>query len=144
MKKIYKILSLVTLIGTLVSCNAILEENPVGLATAESYYATPKGVEDGLKATYTPLRSFYGQEPAFFLTVTGTDMYTNGFGGATNNPDYNNYSPNFLGSSAYVKTIWDNFYVGINQANAVVGRAPKVTGLSEACLLYTSPSPRDS
>ncbi len=59
-------------------------------------------------------------------------MYTNGFGGATNNPDYNNYSPNFLGSSAYVKTIWDTFYVGINQANAVVGRAPKVTGLSES------------
>ena len=132
MKKIFNILSLVALAGTLTSCNDILVENPVGLATAESYYSTSKGIEDGLKATYTPLRKFYGREPAFFLTVTGTDMYTNGFGGATNNPDYNNYSPNFLGSSAYVKTIWDNFYVGINQANAVVGRAPKVNGLSES------------
>ncbi len=132
MKKNYILLSLLSLLVFLTSCNDILEENPVGLATAESYYSTPKGIEDGLKATYTTLRGFYGNEYAFFLTVTGTDMYTNGFGGATNNPDYNNYSPNFLGSSGYVKTIWDNFYVGINQANAVIGRAPKVVGLSEA------------
>jgi starch-binding outer membrane protein, SusD/RagB family len=132
MKKIYTILSLFSLAGVLTSCNDILVENPVGLATAESYYSTPKGIDDGLKATYSTLRGFYGLEYAFFLTVTGTDMYTNGFGGATNNPDYNNYSPNFLGSSGYVKTIWDNFYVGINQANAVIGRAPKVNGLNES------------
>ena len=132
MKKIYAIISLVILAGLLTSCNDILEENPVGLATAESYYSTQKGIEDGLKATYSPLRKFYGQEYSFFLTVTGTDMYTNGFGGATNFPDYNNYSPNFLGSSAFVKTIWDNFYVGINQANAVIGRARKVNSLSES------------
>lgn len=132
MKKIYTIISLLLIAGVLISCNDLLVENPVGLATADSYYSTPKGIEDGLKATYTPLRNFYGREHSFFLTVTGTDMYTNGFGGATNNPDYNNYSPNFLGSSAYVKTIWDNFYVGINQANAVIGRAPKVAGLNAA------------
>ncbi|HEV7350309.1 RagB/SusD family nutrient uptake outer membrane protein [Telluribacter sp.] len=132
MKKNYILFSLLSVFVLLTSCNDILEENPVGLATAESYYATPKGIEDGLKATYSTLRRFYGLEYAFFLTVTGTDMYTNGFGGATNNPDYNNYSPNFLGSSAYVKTIWDTFYVGINQANAVVSRAPRVVGLSEA------------
>jgi starch-binding outer membrane protein, SusD/RagB family len=132
MKKKYSILSLLSFVAILTACNDILEENPVGLATAESYYSTPKGIEDGLKATYTSLRGFYGLEYAFFLTVTGTDMYTNGFGGATNNPDYNNYSPNLLGSSAYVKNIWDNFYVGINQANAVIGRAPKVAGLSES------------
>ncbi|RDB07970.1 RagB/SusD family nutrient uptake outer membrane protein [Runella aurantiaca] len=130
MKKISTIISLLLIAGVLISCNDLLVENPVGLATADSYYSTPKGIEDGLKATYTPLRNFYGREHSFFLTVTGTDMYTNGFGGATNNPDYNNYSPNFLGSSAYVKTIWDNFYVGINQANAVIGRAPKVAGLN--------------
>lgn len=132
MKKNYILISLLSLLTILTSCNDILEENPVGLATAESYYATPKGIEDGLKATYSSLRKFYGLEYAFFLTVTGTDMYTNGFGGATNNPDYNNYSPNLLGSSAFVKTIWDTFYVGINQANAVISRAPKVAGLSEA------------
>ncbi|PWJ55048.1 putative outer membrane starch-binding protein [Dyadobacter jejuensis] len=131
MKKILYIISVFTITGIFTSCNGLLEENPLGLATAESYYATPKGIEDGLKATYSPLRNFYGKEAGFFLTVTGTDMYTNGFGGATNNPDYNNYSQNFLGTSGYVKNIWDNFYVGINQANAVIGRAPQVEGISE-------------
>lgn len=121
-----------TLIFGLFACQGILEENPVGLATAESYYSTSKGIEDGLKATYTPLRGFYGRQEAYFLTVTGTDMYTNGFGGATNTPDINNYSPNFLGSHNYVRVIWDNFYVGINQANAVISRAPKVQGMNEA------------
>ncbi|WP_373512666.1 RagB/SusD family nutrient uptake outer membrane protein, partial [Persicitalea sp.] len=127
-----KTLCALALLAGLLSCQGILEENPVGLATAESYYSTPQGIEDALKATYTPLREFYGQQEAYFLTVTGTDMYTNGFGGATNIPDINNYSPNFLGSHAFVRNIWDNFYVGINQANAVIGRAPKVSGLNEA------------
>ena len=127
----YSLCAFALLFG-LFSCQDILEENPVGLATAESYYSTPKGIEDGLKATYTPLRRFYGREEAFFLTVTGTDMWTDGFGGVTNHPNYNSYTPNFLGNDGYVKIIWDNFYVGINQANAVIERAPKVTGLSDA------------
>lgn len=132
MKNIKQFTCAFALLLGLFSCQDILEENPVGLATAESYYATPKGIEDGLKATYTPLRRFYGREEAFFLTVTGTDMWTDGFGGVTNHPDYNSYTPNFLGNNNFVRIIWDNFYVGINQANAVVERAPKVAGLSDA------------
>lgn len=131
MKPLKYLLTAVCLI-TVSACQGILEENPVGLATAESYYATPKGIEDGLKATYTTLRTFYGQQEAFFLTLTGTDLFTNGFGGVTNSPDINNYSANFLGTNAFVTTIWNNFYTGINQANAVIGRAPDVGGLSEA------------
>ncbi|GAB2788728.1 RagB/SusD family nutrient uptake outer membrane protein [Rhabdobacter roseus] len=118
------------LLLSLSSCQEILEENPVGLATADSHYATPKGLEDGLKATYSYLRGFYGREEAFFLTITGTDIFTNGFGGVTNYPDINNYSPNFLGTNAFVTSVWNNFYRGINQANAVIGRAPAVSGLS--------------
>lgn len=132
MKNSNYILWVTLLLIGLFSCQSILEETPVGLATAESYYSTPGGLEDGLKAAYTPLRRFYGREEAFFLTVNGTDMFTNGFGGVTNYPDINNYSANFLGSNAFVTAVWDNFYVGINQANAVINRAPGVAGLTEA------------
>lgn len=132
MKNVNSILSLTLLLVGLFSCQSVLEETPVGLATADSYYSTPGGLEDGLKAVYTPLRRFYGREEAFFLTVTGTDMFTNGFGGVTNYPDINNYSANFLGSNAFVRAVWDNFYVGINQANAVINRAPGVAGVTEA------------
>ncbi|TDE12820.1 RagB/SusD family nutrient uptake outer membrane protein [Dyadobacter psychrotolerans] len=131
MNKIKYILISIIFLGSFSACNDILEENPVGLATAESYYATPKGIEDGLKAVYTTLRKFYGQEESFFLTVTGTDVFTNGFGGVTNSPDINNYSVNLLGTNAMITAVWNNFYIGINQANAVISRAPKVQGLSE-------------
>lgn len=132
MKKINFTLCLTVLFAGFFSCQDILKEAPVGLATADSYYSTPNGLEDGLKAAYTPLRRFYGREEAFFLTVTGTDMFTNGFGGVTNYPDINNYSANFLGANAFTTAVWDNFYVGINQANAVINRAPAVAGMTEA------------
>jgi hypothetical protein len=132
MKKLTYLFISALLLITVTSCNDILEEKPVGLATAESYYATPKGLEDGLKATYSTLRLFYGKQESFFLTVTGTDVFTNGFGGVTNFPDINNYSANLLGTNAMITTIWNNFYIGINQANAVINRAPTVEGLTDS------------
>ena len=57
------------------SCNEILTEDPVSLATSDSYYVTERGIEDGLKASYTTLRDFYGQQNGFFLPVTGTDIF---------------------------------------------------------------------
>lgn len=114
----------------LFSCEEILVEDPVSLATAEGYYTTENGIEDGLKAAYTTLRSFYGQEDGFFLTVTGTDIFTNGFGGIANNPHINNYSANFLGTSATVTNIWNQFYIGINQCNAVIDRVPHIAGMN--------------
>ena len=113
------------------SCNEILTEDPVSLATSDSYYVTERGIEDGLKASYTTLRRFYGQQNGFFLTVTGTDIFTNGFGGIANNPDINNYSSNFLGTNSTVTNVWNALYVGVNQCNTVVSKIPDVTGISE-------------
>lgn len=129
MKNIFKIFGIAFLLG-LSACDEILVEDPVSLATADGYYLTPAGIEDGLKASYTTLRSFYGQQNGYFLTVTGTDIFTNGFGGIANNPHINNYSPNFLGTSGTVTNIWNNLYVGVNQCNTVVNRVQDVTGVS--------------
>ena len=114
------------------SCNDILTENPVSLTTADSYYSTPKGLEDGLKSAYSPLRSFYGQEQGFYLTETGTDIFTYGVGGVSNKPYINDYSANFLGTDAFITKVWEVFYVGINQCNAIIGRAPKTEGITSA------------
>lgn len=109
------------------SCTGLLKEDPVSLATANGYYTTAVGLRDGLKAAYTPLRSHYGTQGAFFLTVVGTDIYTNGFGGTRNNPSFNTYDQNLLGSHGYFATLWNAFYEGINQCNTVVGRAPAIS-----------------
>ena len=108
------------------SCTDLLIEDPVSLATANGYYTTAVGLRDGLKAAYTPLRSHYGTQGAFFITVVGTDIYTNGFGGTRNNPSFNTYDQNLLGSHAYFRNLWNAFYEGINQCNTVVGRAPDI------------------
>ena len=131
MKHLPKAICLISMLILTCSCEDILKENPKSLATADIYYTTPKGITDGMKAAYTPLRSFYGQEQGFFLTVTGTDIFTNGFGGIANSPDINNYSPNLLGTNAMITTVWNNFYIGINQCNTIVGRTPAVQGLAE-------------
>ncbi|HSI78889.1 MAG TPA: RagB/SusD family nutrient uptake outer membrane protein [Lunatimonas sp.] len=112
------------------SCQTILEETPVSLATADGYYATPKGIEDGLKAAYTNLRNF-ANEDFMFVTEIGTDIWTNGFGGVTNAPEINDYSPNLLGINGKITAVWNNLYTGINQANTIVSRVNDVAGLSE-------------
>ena len=130
MKNIYNLVVL-GLAMALVSCSHVLEEDPLSLATPDSHYTTESGIEDGLKASYTALRSLYGQESGFFLTVTGTDIFTNGFGGIANNPHINNYSANFLGTSATVTAVWDALYKGVNQCNTVIARVSSVPGLSD-------------
>ncbi len=131
MKKLFKFIYFISLIYILAGCEDILKEEPVSLTTADSYYSTPKGIEDGLKAAYSPLRSFYGQEQGFYLTVTGTDLFTYGVGGMTNKPYINDYTANFLGTDAFVTGVWNTFYVGINQCNAIVERTPAVKGLTD-------------
>jgi starch-binding outer membrane protein, SusD/RagB family len=113
------------------SCQSILEETPVSLATADGYYATPKGIEDGLKAVYTNLRNL-ANEDFMFVTEIGTDIFTNGFGGVTNAPEINDYSPNLLGINGKITSVWNNFYIGINQANTIISRVNGVNGLTDA------------
>lgn len=113
------------------ACNYLLEEDPVSLATGDSYYSTAVGLQDGVKACYPPLRSYWGPEGAFYLTVIGTDINTNGFGGNKNNPSFNNYDQNLLGTHSFFSIIWDNFYKGINQCNTIITRATDVEDMSE-------------
>ncbi|MEM6844787.1 MAG: RagB/SusD family nutrient uptake outer membrane protein [Bacteroidota bacterium] len=130
MKNTYKIITLILTLAVSAACEEVIVEDPVGLATADGYYPTVQGIEDGLRATYTPLRRFYGRQEGFFLTVTGTDIFTNGFGGIANAPDINNYSPNLLGTNNFITLVWNQFYTGINQANTVIERAPDIEALS--------------
>ena len=131
MKNIYRTLFIVLTLTLNLACEDVLLEDPVSLATADGYYTTAQGIEDGLRAAYSPLRRFYGRQEGFFLTVTGTDIFTNGFGGVANAPDINNYSANLLGTNSMITTVWDAFYIGINQTNTIIGRTPEISGMNE-------------
>jgi len=113
------------------ACNNFLEEDPVSLATADSYYSTKDGLQDGLNGCYPYLRNYYGTEGIFFVTEVGTDINTNAYGGVKNHPSFNTYDQNLNSTSSFFTSFWDSFYKGINQCNTVVNRAPDVDGLSE-------------
>lgn len=108
------------------SCKNILEEEIVSGITAD-YYNTAAGFEDGVRASYEPLRSWYGTQRGFTLTVFGTDTYTKGADGDFK--PVNDYeTPSLISgtSSNYFRESWNFFYQAINTTNTVIGRAPVV------------------
>ncbi len=127
MKNLFKVLLITCLIFTVSSCEDFLIEQPKSTVTADDYYTTLEGLDNGVKSAYSKLRGFYGSEAAFFMTLPGTDIWTLGFGGITNLPDLGLYSANLLGSNNLITRIWDNFYEGINQCNAVIQRSENIS-----------------
>lgn len=132
-KNIKKLIQLSFVLILLVhsACDSYLEEDPVSLATADSYYSTIEGLQDGLNGCYPYLRNYYGTEGIFFVTEIGTDINTNGYGGVKNHPSFNTYDQNLNSTSNFFTTFWNSFYKGINQCNTIVKRAPGVNGVSE-------------
>lgn len=119
MKKIYTVIAGVIVLFT--SCKKLLEEdvrNPI----SNLYYNTPSGVEDGVKASYSYLRKWYGnsQETAW-LTNYG-DEYTNGSGEGS----INDYSVALNPSSTYIRGPWSSMYTAINTCNSVLKSAETV------------------
>jgi starch-binding outer membrane protein, SusD/RagB family len=119
MKKILMLFCGLALVSQ--SCQDTLEEEVVSNVTPE-YYNTPGGFEDAVKASYEPLRSWYGPQKGFTLTVFGTDTYTKGADGGYK--FVNDYTPNLNAGVDYIRDTWNDFYRGINTINTVIDRAP--------------------
>lgn len=111
------------------SCsNSVLDEEVIS-NIGNDYLNTPTGFNDGVNATYSYLRQFYGTETGNNLTTFGTDIYTNGADGSFKY--MNTYDGQFDSRSGSINDVWNNMYVGINSANAVIARAPDVTGVAD-------------
>lgn len=115
-----------------VSCSKdALDENVISNVGTE-YLNTAAGFNDGVRAAYSTLRSWYGTERGNNLTIFGTDTYTNGSDGSWK--FMNQYTAQFDPRTAILQEVWDQFYRGINVCNAIVERAPNVTGLDATVL----------
>ncbi len=106
------------------ACKDVLEEEIISGITPE-YYTTPAGFEDAVKASYEPLRTWYGTQRGFTLTVFGTDTYTKGADGGYK--FVNDYTPNLNAGVDYFRDLWNDFYRAINTTNTVIDRAPTAT-----------------
>ena len=118
--KLYIILFFVLAMGSQ-SCQDFLTEELVSDVSASSYYTTAAGFEDAVKATYWWNKRFFGPERGFTMSVFGTDTYTEGADGG--HKVLNRYDGGLNPQQGFVRATWNDFYRGINQANAVINRS---------------------
>ncbi|MDR7130768.1 hypothetical protein J2X69_003125 [Algoriphagus sp. 4150] len=119
-------------LSAMASCDGFLQEDVVS-QIGNDYLNTPKGLNDGINAAYSSMRAWYGSERGNNLTTFGTDIFTNGADGSWKFMNF--YTNQFDSQNGHVREVWDEFYRGINTCNAVIERAPNVTGLSEEVVL---------
>ncbi len=126
-----------TLISTFVAaallalpaCDSYLEEELVSNVSSATYYPTPAGFQDAVKAAYSFTKPFYGVERGYSMTVFGTDTYTNGADGSFKG--INLYDGQLNPTDDIIEGTWRDHYRGINQANAVVDRSATLEGVTE-------------
>ena len=128
----HKIIVMAALLTAMIlpsSCNKDALNEKLISNIGNDYLNTTAGFNDGVKAAYASLRSWYGTERACNLTVFGTDTYQNGADG--NWKFMNTYDPQFDPRTGILQEVWDEFYRGINTSNAVIDRSANVTGLTD-------------
>jgi starch-binding outer membrane protein, SusD/RagB family len=121
MKKIFVLLGMAFII-VLAGCNKKLIEEPKSILVPE-FFKTSQGLESGLDAAYAGMRSFWGNQNLFTVTVIGTDGFMRGVDG---NSDINLYSSNYTPSQGTIGSIWKDAYTFINTCNGIVDNVPDV------------------
>jgi hypothetical protein len=111
------------------SCDKYLEEKQVS-DVAASYYGNAAGVEDAVEGAYSFMKYIFTNERSFSMTTFGTDTHTNGADGGYKS--FNYYDNGLASNVDILQQVWQNTYRGINQANAVIDRAPQATDMVEA------------
>jgi hypothetical protein len=124
------VISIVLVTLTIQSCDNYLKENLVSDVSANQYYTTAAGLEDGVDATYQFMKYVYSNERAYTLTVFGTDTYTNGADGGFKG--FNFYDATLRSDQSILQEMWQWCYRGVNQANAVIGRSVGVKDMTAA------------
>lgn len=123
--KISLSLSLICAIFLCTSCEDLLVETPKSIAV-ETFYNTESEVDGAVAAIYSPLKTVYGTE-YIPLLESSTDYHMGGGSYAPNSEFQGLNSTNITRSG----TKWDNFYLGIRNANLVIQNVPKGALLSD-------------
>ena len=128
-KKSLKIFGLLAFMMVGQSCEDVLKETVIS-NIGNDYINTAKGFGDAVKAAYSSLRNYYGTQQGLTVTEYGTDLFATGADGGYKG--FHFYDAQLQPTVDYLALIWDETYRGINTCNAVIERAPKVTGISDA------------
>jgi starch-binding outer membrane protein, SusD/RagB family len=123
--KIRQLMVWVLALAGLAAC-VDLSEQLVGTVTT-TLFTTPAGLEAAVNGNYAQLRDFFGREESFAVTEFGTDLTSNGDQGGYQFE--NTYAAGLNASAPHYQFPWQSFYRGINTSNAVIERAPAVSGM---------------
>lgn len=107
------------------SCEDLLIESPKSIAV-ETFYNTEAEVDGAVAAIYSPLKTIFSSE-YIPLHESSTDYHLGGGSYAPNSEFQGLNSTNITRAG----TKWDNFYLGIRNANLVIQNVPKGVGLSD-------------
>jgi hypothetical protein len=102
------------------SCSKQLDEYNPGGATADAVWSTPQGFITAVNAAYQSQRYWYGKEDGVFMSETGTDIWIN-----QSQQKYANQVSQYnglAGTVGYINNTWKNWWIGVNQCNAGIGR----------------------
>ncbi|MCM4164577.1 MULTISPECIES: RagB/SusD family nutrient uptake outer membrane protein [unclassified Arenibacter] len=131
--KKWKVLISCILVFSAVACSDFLDEDPLSVQTANSYYVNEEGFEDLVRAAYPLWRDIIQDRT---LVLRGTDMFSAGTwdDAATNQgqgPPEDAYDTGFGAGFEPLGTLWNLLYREINRANTVIDRADAVVGMDD-------------
>lgn len=128
-------ISLIVIIGAGCKQSFLTEVNP-GNRTTDNYYTSTAGFESLTTSCYPLLRDIAQQRT---LNFTGTDVFAQAGWGPVYfkqpNPlgsAFDQYDIRLNASLGELQTLWDYLFREINRCNAVVTRAPDVTGMADS------------
>lgn len=111
------------------SCKDLLDEKVIS-SIGDDYLNTAAGFNSSVNAAYSSLRNYYGQERGLSMTEYGTDLYSAGADGSFKG--FHFYDSQLIGTVSIIQEVWEELYKGINTCNAVIDRAPNITGVADA------------
>ncbi len=129
LKKSFTILCMSAVLLTGQGCKDLLEEKVIS-SIGDDYLNTTAGFNSTVNAAYSSLRSFYGTERGLSMTEYGTDLYSAGADGSFKG--FHFYDSQLIGTVSIIQELWEETYKGINTCNAVIDRAPTITGVADA------------
>lgn len=114
--------------ASVTSCDDFLNETLTTERNTE-YFTTEAGIADLSVALYENLRFHFSRENSVAFTENGVDEFI--VGGDGSNASWNsydgNYGPSITSNSTNMYDLWDEMYVGINNANLLLQNAPGIT-----------------
>lgn len=113
MKTLY--LYILIVCSMLQSCSSFLEETPYNKITAGNFFTTAKEMEQGLNGLYSRLRELYRTGYILYMCEAPTDIWK-----SAQAMDMEFRTWTIDATSWNVSKLWENCYVSINQANAVI------------------------